>query len=190
VVVNNTASNPNNNNNNNAQTGREELEEIILGSLRKFNLEEKDKDTPISKMTGIKVATILDSIGLTVLDIPQDEYSWTAVSCSAFVWGGVEDDMSSTAATNHFRTQLATLGLIGRDKFAVHAVHKNKQLYSTQLGPYCLNGGVDAVIVPYKVAEYFCANHVRVVIDWKLPSNISYESCYAQAFGKMKYKNK
>lgn len=82
-----------------------------------------------------------------------------------------------------FKDNLSRVKKLGRNKFEVHDTHNNKQMYQTKIGQHLLAGGVDSVVVPYKVASYQCVVAVRVVIDWKTPSAVKFEKVQAQAFG-------
>lgn len=163
-----------------------EIATAVGDVVRNILKEDELSETSLSKMTLTKANALLGKIGVVVVELALEDVVINKVPFKPFIWpSDAENDDNSKAASNHLKEQLQSQKLIGRGKFELHAVHKDKNFFSTQIGLFYLHGGVDAVIVPHKSPPYSCSNVVRVVIDWKTPNNISFDSIRAQAFGEL-----
>ena len=160
----------------------EELRVIAREEVRSGRIEE---ELSISKATPAKMTNILSLAGVfeTILQprvlLPANFPSFRFPS---FDWSRGEAN-STVNACERMEQYLISCGVsMSKDGpgFKLVDVHK-RSLLNVQLGNIKLKGGTDAIIIPSTQDEKFAVQQARLVVDFKIPTEIEFEKILGQA---------
>ena len=153
------------------------VERGIAKALQKVQV----KAVSMSKLSYSTAAVILKAIGLTCVEsVPAEDLLPPADRAAAahpfayapFGWPSNDEEKDTKAAVAHTQQLLTAVGvkMNQNDGFKIVDVHQHKSLLSVEIATIALNGGTDAIVIPYRTSEDWPQMQLRVLFEFKLPA--------------------
>ena len=160
-------------------------EDLLRAVVREeFRAGRGAEELSISKATPAKMDTLLGLAGVyeTIREAPVAVPDGFPPFARPFDWSRGEGPSTADACVR-MAQHLAAAGVAmapSTPGFKLVDVHK-RSLLSTQLGRIKLNGGTDAIVIPSTQDEAFAAQQARLVVDFKISSEIDFDKVLGQA---------
>ena len=151
-------------------------EEVLAG--REHEELSISKATPAKMDTLLNLAGVFETIRQGAMAVPEG----FPLFPGPFDWSRGEGPSTADACARltHYLAAAGVAMAPSTPGFKLVDVHK-RSLLSTQLGRIKLKGGTDAIVIPSTQDENFAVQQARLVVDFKISTEIDFDKVLGQA---------